>query len=337
MTLGLSTLLFSTLSTAAEQNEYLEGVSQHADAIGWHLNKVKSLDFIASLQEFFVLHLKDLKRRKSMNFLTVAFDETYISYYGKRTDSVWIHGYKNKVKGATGSYKFMVVSIVLRNERYVLGLLPMATTDSTIDCVEEMLALIKKQFNVSLVLLDGGFASKELVRSMDEQQQKYIALCPKWKNVKKFLEKGIVGICEIKKIRKHRREIPVKVQYVIEYNLLEHDWVFLTNTDLRGMDLVRAYKARWGIETTFRVMDHADIKSKSTNIVTRTFFFLISTLLYNMWIEEREKLGCTFTKYLDWIVLAQKNKEQLISEWKEAKMKLESFMISEKNIQTAII
>lgn len=320
MTHELRTLLFSTLSTAAEQNEYLEGLTSHADAIGWHLGKVDILDFIEQLNAFFLLFLITLKRDTTLNFLTLAFDETYLPYYGKKGGTTpWIHGYKNKVKGARGSYKFMSVSIIVRNQKFVLFTLPMATSDKSVVLVDELLTKIKKHFHVSLVLLDRGFASKELAYNMEQQNQKYIALCPKWKNVKQFLEQGITGICETKKIRKHRREMVANMQYVIEYNLLKHDWVFVTNTDLCGMDLIRAYKARWGIETTFRVMDQADIKSKSTNIVIRTFFFLMSVVLYNMWIEQREELGLTFSKFLDVHALSQKSLCQVIEEVKCAK------------------
>jgi putative transposase len=330
MTPALRILLFSILSTAAEQNEYLEALTQHSDAIGWHLGKVDILDFILQLNIFFETMLKSLKRRGIMNFLTIAFDETYIPYYGKNTESAWIHGYKNNVKGATGSYKFMVASVVVRNEKFVLCMLPMATCDNSVKLVDEFLTRIRKHFHVSLVLLDRGFASKELAYSMEQQNQQYIALCPKWDNVKKFLEQRLTGICETKIISDHRREKVAKMQYVIEYGLLEHDWVFLTNTNLSGMDLIRAYKARWGIETTFRVMDHADIKSKSTNIVIRTFFFLISLVLYNLWIDKRENSSCTFTQFLDMVALASKTKEQILDEWKKARQEMGKIVDSEQ-------
>jgi IS4 transposase len=336
MTHTLRTVLFPILSTVAEQNDYLEGLTSHADAISWHLGQVDILDFIDQLNNFFTSLLNEIKQTTTLNYLTLAFDETYIAYYGKNTDSSWIHGYNNKVKGATGSYKFMVASIVVRNQRFSIGMLPMATSDNSVQLVDEMLTRIKKEFHVSLVLLDRGFASKELVYTMDQQNQKYIALCPKWKNVKRFLEQGIIGICETKIIRQHRREIIAKMQYVMEYGLLEHDWVFLTNTDLRGMNLIRAYKARWGIETTFRMMDHADIKSKSTNIVIRTFFFLISLVLYNLWIAQRDELQCTFTQFLDMIALAQKPKQQVLDEWVRAKKKVGNSLLSEQNIVTPI-
>lgn len=330
MTHELKTILTSLLFNAAEQNDYLEGLSVHSDAIGWHLSQVCILDFIKQLNNYFEKKLKLLRKIAGLNFLTVAFDETFIPYYGKNSDSAWIHGYKNKVKGATGSYKFMVASIVVRNQKFVISMLPMALGDNSVKFVDGFLTRIKKQFHVSLVLLDRGFACKELVHNMEKQNLKYIAFCPKWTNVKKYLEQGIKGVCEIKKIPDHRREKTSKMQYVFAHGLLEYDWAFLTNTNLQGIDLIKAYKARWGIETTFRVMDNADIKSKSTNIVIRTFFFLISIVLYNLWIEEREELDCTFTQFLDMLALASKSKEQIVNDWEQAQIKVGELIDSEQ-------
>jgi hypothetical protein len=36
----------------------------------------------------------------------------------------WIHDYRNGVKGATGSYKYIVVSIVSGNLRFILLVIP---------------------------------------------------------------------------------------------------------------------------------------------------------------------------------------------------------------------
>lgn len=340
MTHSLRSILPSLLFNAAEERDYLENLSQHCDAIGKHLSEVNIIDFTEQLNNYFVLLIKQLSKLGIMNNLTIAFDETFIPYYGKYTESIWIHRYTNKIKGATGSYKFMAASIVINDQKFVISMLPMSTIDNSVVLVDQFLKRIKNKFNISLVLLDRGFASKELAYNMDQQKQKYIALCPKWKNVKKFLKSQIHGICETKIIRDHRQEKKAHMQYSIVYNFRGHNWVFLTNTSLTGTDLVHAYRYRWGIETTFRVMDHADIKSKSTNIVIRTFLFLISIVLYNLWIEEREKLNCTFSAFLDMLALASKSKKQLINEWKRANEKVGKLLIknkSENSVYTNII
>ena len=108
-----------------------------------------------------------------------------------------------------------------------------------------------------------------------------------------------------------------QVNYIFAYSLLGHDWAFTTNCRMNVLALIMTYKGRWGIETTFRVMDLADIKSKSTEIVTRTFMFLVSIVLYNLWLEFKEKKPVTFEIFLDYLALASKSKKQIVEEAEE--------------------
>ena len=150
----LTTLLFN----AAESNDYLENITSHADAIHWHLNKIEFEDFISSLNNFFIALLKIL-RKQNLGMLTIAFDETFIPFYGRQKD-FWVHGYNNNVKGARGSYKIMSCSIVLHEKRFVLYSVPMHIGQDTPNLVEEILTLVKKYLRVRMVLLDRGFFNK---------------------------------------------------------------------------------------------------------------------------------------------------------------------------------
>ena len=51
------------------------------------------------------------------------------------------------------------------------------------------------------------------------------------------------------------------------------------------MYLYELYGKRWGIETSYRVMDH-DFKARTTSkkYVIRLFYFLFCVLLYNLWV-----------------------------------------------------
>ena len=86
-------------------------------------------------------------------------------------------------------------------------------------------------------------------------------------------------------------------------------------------NIIKLYKCRWGIETNFRVMDFADIKSKSKNIVTRCFFFLISAILFNSWLELDKHI--TFENYLDSLALANMTIKEILQKFKDAKELLE--------------
>ncbi|MFT7615939.1 MAG: hypothetical protein ACI8Y7_000766 [Candidatus Woesearchaeota archaeon] len=65
------------------------------------------------------------------------------------------------------------------------------------------------------------------------------------------------------------------------------------------------------------MVDLADIKSKSKNIISRFFFFLISILLFNSWLEMKEDM--TFESYLDNLALANQDLLELLAQFKSAK------------------
>ncbi len=318
MSSQIRTILVSLLFDGI--GRYLEDTTTHTDAIFWHLNNLEFEEFSEFLMIFFDKSLYALRRLVSWNKITVAFDETFIAYYGKNTSSCWIHGYKNGVKGCVGSYKFMVASIVLANKRFNLFMIPMATTDNSVQLVDEILIKIRKYFRVKLVLLDRGFASKEAVYNLKKSRVKYIILCPKWTNVKKHLSNKERIVTEKTHYYKNKHRVNVNMKYVFAYGFFNHDWVFLTNTNYSSpLALIMYYKGRWSIETGFRVMDLADIKSKSTNMIIRTFLFTISMILHNEWLEFRETEHITFDKYLNELNIANKPLTQILEEIKTAK------------------
>lgn len=312
----LYTKLFSILSLVASEKDYLENLTVHADAIHKHLNKVDILDFEEHLREYFTGLLKHLRKIVPWHKVTIAFDETFVPFYGKAQDN-WVVGYNNKVKGATGSFKFMVCSIVVLDKRFVLSMLPMHNNSNTNKVVEELLDLVKKQFHVETVLFDRGFCNKTLCRNLEKQNLKYLILCPKWANIKKYMKSEESEIIELTKINEHKTKTPFNWRFVFVYDCCEYDWAFATNLRMSGSDLVKLYKCRWGIETNFRVMDLSDIKSKSKNIVTRCFFFLISIVLFNSWLELNKNV--TFETYLDALSITSFSVEELIEKRLEAK------------------
>lgn len=317
MNTEIRAILMSLLMCAAEDKGYLETKTHHADATGWHLEKICVDELQGYLTVFFVTLLKIIKRL-NLGPVTLAFDETYEPYYGKKW-SLWIHAYKNKVKGAAGSYKFMVCSIVLGEKRFVLYAVPMHRGQITWKLVEEILGMVQKYVRVRLVLCDRGFCNKQTVRILQKKEVEYILLCSRWKNVKRFFEAGELEVIESTKVFHNKQRYDVEIRYLLAYNIFDHTWAFVSNVRMNMPALILTYKGRWGIETTFRVLDHAEIKSKSSNIVVRSLFFMVAVVLYNAWLEFREKEDISFDAFLDNISLASQPIETILEDWEKAR------------------
>ena len=83
-----------------------------ADTLFWRLSKCASLDLI--LQEYkkaVKRNIEAVKRQIRRRRFIIAIDVTYEPFY-RKIKNQWIHDYTNGVKGATGSYKYIAVSIV---------------------------------------------------------------------------------------------------------------------------------------------------------------------------------------------------------------------------------
>ena len=155
---------------------------------------------------------------------------------------------------------------------------------------------------------------------------KYIILTPKNKKIKRLMEAKELQVVDFIKSNYEKSTHYTQVEYVFGYNIFGYNWAFTTNCRMNILAMIMTYKGRWGIETTFRVMDLAEIKSKSTNIIIRTFLFLVSIVLYNLWLEFKEHHQITFETFLDNLALASKSKEQVIRDWENSRILLNEFV-----------
>ena len=262
-----------------------------------------SLDLI---KKAFQLHIKSLfmltgdyfKRGK----VILAFDETYEEYFG-RMKNAWIWGYKPK-KGSTGCFKFLVLSIVKNNRRYVLGAVPVFIGYNKEKTVMEMLKFAEQFVKVKAILFDKGFYSAKLVKELEERNTGYVILVPKNKKTKKYLEQKGNTFEHIMTTRDKYNKYELKLKIKVARNLYEYDWMLLTNMEYRNTtQFVNLYRKRWNIENIFRITDKVRIRTNSTNIVFKTLLFVIALLLYNLWQWFRAVVkGVTLRRFVKFLL-----------------------------------
>jgi IS4 transposase len=57
-----------------------------------------------------------------------------------------------------------------------------------------------------------------------------------------------------------------------------------TNMSVRPKTILKLYKKRWGIETSYRMIGEFQSKTTSNSYVVRVFYFVLAVLLYNVWV-----------------------------------------------------
>ena len=279
------------LMNAAQAKDYVETISgldpglPNVDTLFWRLSECANRDMI--LREYKKVVKRNIEAAKGQirrRRFIIAIDETYEPFYGRIKD-LWIHDYKNGVKGASGSYKYIVVSIVSGDLRFILLVIPISKISKETDYyVKELLIFVKSLLPIEIVLFDRGFYSWGVIKVLRELKLGYIILVPKYEKFKEWLKRGAGWHDHQGKLYRDKTTYNVSTYIAILPDYKGFDWVFATNIKYdKIFRYVRYYKKRWGIETTFRVQDEVRIKTKSLIPEIRFALFVFECLLYNVW------------------------------------------------------
>lgn len=238
---------------------------------------------------------QNLRNRKAI----LAFDTTYEPFYGDINSSpFWIHEYK-PVNGCNGCFIFITVSIVVGENKFILGVLPVPFGWNKANYIEKLIKLARRYIVIEACLLDRGFCDYELIARLKTLRVNYQILWKKDKKRETWLTNELsklrpkemkIYIKEDGYFYKNKTKHYVRTRFVIikQYSYKDdkqpYDWVFATNRKLKSqMWYIRGYKCRWGTETIYRVTDEVRIKTTTLDKVKRYFLFAFSCLLYNLW------------------------------------------------------
>lgn len=224
--------------------------------------------------------------------VALAFDTTDEPYFGK-VQGFYIHPYR-PVRGSTGCFKYITVSIVDRDNKLILGSLPVRIGADIVKLVMQLLEHARRYVYIDVALFDRGFDDYRLVEALQNAGVRYELLWrkSKWtKAVLKSLKRGEVReVCRQGTYSRDKTTHRVRLRFVLikkyrRYNKGKaYDWVFATNTRQKWQHhYVDKYRKRWGIETAFRVLDNIQIKTTTKNEVIRYFINMFCCLVYNLW------------------------------------------------------
>jgi len=270
------------------RNTYIETLSDKADS--FH-RRVES-SYEESIINSFTKLISKLVKYTRLTNVKLAIDITDEDFYGK-TSNLWIHGWTGE-KGVKGKFKYLVLSRVDEFKIPIMAL-PFYAGMNVSKAINFLLALARKLFkSIAVVLFDRGFYSGETIQLLENLKINYLMFIPKNKTIERYLEETCIFSSrevehEIKwNANKTGNKIKTKIVLIkgfIDKDNKIYDWCFATNLSFANVnEFVFLYKKRWQIETNFRVMDEARIKSKSVNYLVRYFYFMFSLLLHALWL-----------------------------------------------------
>ncbi len=259
-------------------------------------NQEKIESAFNTIMDSLMRRIKIMLRNRRM---VLAFDTTYQPFYGNiNSNWYWIHDYK-PVRGATGCFTFITVSIVVGEKKFILAELPVPRHWNKADYAEKLIKQARKYIRVEACIFDRGFTSYELIHRLKKLKVIYQIFWKKDRKRETWLTKELKKLksgqmkeyikedgyfCKNKSRHYVRTRFVIIKQYKYKNDKETFDWVFATNRKLKSqMWYIRGYKCRWGIETIYRITGDIRIKTTTLDEIKRHFLFAFSCLLYNLW------------------------------------------------------
>ncbi|UCD13813.1 MAG: transposase, partial [Thermoplasmatales archaeon] len=216
--------------------------------------------------------------------IDLAVDYTEIPFYGDKNAPMIVE--KKPEKGTTHCYKYATINIVERNKRFVLLALPVGKFDTKEKILHQLLSYTLQRVKIKRLYADRAFFSKSCIEIFKRYQIKFIIPATENPRIKKILE-----VMPAPTVIRDYEMGYTRFSVAIAKDEKGINRAFATNIDFNENDvnfserLFLLYGRRWGVETTYRVLKHTFWpKTTSKNYFIRLFYFLFSTLLYNMWI-----------------------------------------------------
>ncbi|MCL6547076.1 MAG: transposase [Bryobacteraceae bacterium] len=246
---------------------------------------------------------KALKNPKKRQRLRLAIDLTLIPYHGKpQADPEEI--YRSKAKDGTSHFHaYASAYLVLAGERFTVALTAVQKSEKMEVVVQRLLGLARKVgIRPRLLLLDRGFYSVGVIRYLQAARVPFlmpaigrgrrpspdrpatgIRAFQQWK-------KGGWGTHTLRDAKRRRATVRIGV-YCGNYRgqWKRHGrftWVYAFWGFQPGSVrwLADTYRLRFGIETSYRQMNEARIKTCSRSPLLRLLFVALALLLRNVWV-----------------------------------------------------
>ncbi len=195
-------------------------------------------------------------------------------FYGEK-ETEMVNGTRPK-DGSCYAYQYLTASILVDGKRLTIVLTPIKSMKHLLDYVKDALNQIRNiGVMVRYLLFDGGFSCLELPAYLEEKGYTYtIHFTPNAVTKRIGLQDGRSAL--------YPSERPFKLVRVDDAET-KITYLFATNMSCRPKRLLKRYKTRWGVETTYREHNLFLPRTKSKNFTVRLLYYAVAVCMYNAW------------------------------------------------------
>ena len=277
--------------------------SPTAKALGHHLRGLERNAIIEQFAEVFdEFRRLAAKSRLFTGPVDVAIDIHDWLYYGDAETEMVSH--TNLSRGTNTAFKFLTACIVTDGLRLTVAVEPIGEDIDHVDALDGALHEATEWAEIRQVYLDRGFYEVAVLRTLQAHDLDYV-----------------VRARQFPSMATDHPTVQVEHDYVMGGSRPPYDTItlsrfcvphrehpneqqtyFVTNRPVDeeiGPALANAYRRRWGIETSYRLIGDFLAKSRSTVFTVRLFYFLFAVTLYNLWVLCNRLLASVFGWELD--------------------------------------
>lgn len=219
--------------------------------------------------------IEELKRRGLLSMpVPIAFDWHDQMFYGEK-ETEMVNGTRPK-SGSSYAYQYLTASILVDGRRLTIVLTPIKSRAHILDYVKDALNRIRNAgIEVRYLLFDGGFSSLELPAYLGENGYTYAI---------HFTPNAVTKRIDLKDGRSVSYPCDRPFQLVrVDDKETKISYLFATNMTCRPKRLLKRYKTRWGVETTYREHNLFLPRTKSKNFTLRLLYYAVAVCIYNVW------------------------------------------------------
>ena len=281
---------FTNNGSTTFEDMYPDAKTPSSDTLLHHFSKFESIEQIMKMSDGVLdLILRFLKKEYNVlqnRKVDIAFDIHDIEFYGKGVPYVCSGKEKN---GTNRFFKFLTCSIVTAGKRFIIDIQPISPLNRLENLLDKSLSKIKSKIRIDQAYLDRGFDTIKIINVLKNHKVNFVMPKVRSPTVKAWFDKAegsksyVVNDFQIGKGENY-----AKVNLVLVNDEEGIKRAFICNFPVAeplAYRLYSMYSKRWGIETSYRNLDH-DFKPRTTskNYLIRLFYFVFSCFLYNLWV-----------------------------------------------------
>jgi len=192
--------------------------------------------------------------------------------------------------GTTHFFRIATAYVMYRQVRFTLALTYVTPEDSTVAVVQRLYAQLQRlQLTLRLLYLDRGFCQGAVIRYLTDQRQPAILAC-----TIRGKQGGTRRLCRGRKSYRTRYTFTdgttsdlaaVATLVPNKMGKLRRKWLLFVVIllDWQPHTILRHYRSRFGIESSYRLLRQVRIKTTSRNPALRFFLLGFALLLVNVW------------------------------------------------------